>query len=119
MYETKALSNSNILRKQWIIHLKHILNEPSLISIIGASLSIYIFKSHKTKNCMLISVILIKLIFFSFDVEVYISLHVVKMVLKVISSFYKDNFLHLIILLIFNSHKTVFKASHFVSNCYV
>ena len=119
MYETKALSNSNILRKQWIIHLKHILNEPSLISIIGASLSIYIFKSHKTKICMLISVILIKLIFFSFDVEVYISLHVVKMVLKVISSFYKDNFLHLIILLIFNSHMTVFKASHFVSNCYV
>ena len=39
------------------------------------------------------------------------------MVLKVISS--KDNFLHLIIVLIFNSHMTVFKALHFVSNCYV
>lgn len=39
------------------------------------------------------------------------------MVLKVISS--KDNFLYLIIVLIFNSHMTVFKALHFVSNCYV
>lgn len=90
---------------------------PPCISILGANPYIYIYLSHKTQSCMLISMILIKLIFFSFDIEVYISLHMVKMVLKVISS--QDNFLHLIIVLTFKSHMTVFKALHFVSNCYV
>ena len=39
------------------------------------------------------------------------------MVLKVISS--KDNFLYLIIVLIFNTHMTVFKALDFVSVMYI
>lgn len=48
---------------------------------------------------MLISVTnLYSFLVFIFDIEVYFSLHIIKMVLKVTSDYYKENFLHLIIM---------------------